>query len=73
MRLVEIIGEAAARVSEDARARHPQIPWALIVGMRNRLIHGYNEVDRQVLWETVRTDLPALIAQLEQMLSDPDS
>lgn len=68
VRLVEIIGEAAARVSEGTRARHPQIPWPLIVGMRNRLIHGYDEVDLHVLWETVTADLPALLVELEQVL-----
>lgn len=73
VRLVEIIGEAAARVSEETRARHAQIPWPLIVGMRNRLIHGYDEVDLQVLWETVTGDLPALIAQLDEVLPDEDA
>jgi uncharacterized protein with HEPN domain len=68
VRLVEIIGEAAARVSSKARARHPQIPWAVIVGMRNRLVHGYDRVDLAVLWETVTHDLPALIRELESVL-----
>lgn len=61
VRLVEIVGEAAARVSEAGKAKSPSIPWRQIVGMRNRLIHGYDAVDRNVLWDTIQDDLPALI------------
>ena len=58
-RLVEIIGEAANRVSEETRLQHPDIPWAQIIGMRNRLIHGYDVIDHDLLWDTVTNDLPA--------------
>lgn len=68
-RLVEMVGEAATRVSTETRELHPEIPWADIAGMRNRLIHGYDAVDLDVLWYTVETDLPPLIAQLESALS----
>jgi len=64
VRLVEIVGEAATRVSAETRDRHPQLPWAMMVSMRNRLIHGYDEVDLAVVWDTVTEDLPPLIAQL---------
>lgn len=64
-RLVEIIGEAAAKVSPAAQCRLATIPWPQIVGMRNRLIHGYDAVDRRLLWETIQIDLPPLIAALE--------
>jgi len=60
VRLVEIIGEAASRVSEDTRQQHAQIPWPQISGMRNRLIHGYDFVDYDILWQTITEDLPAL-------------
>jgi uncharacterized protein with HEPN domain len=63
-RLVEILGEAAARVSPETRAQYPQIPWRDIVGMRNRLIHGYDEVDYELLWDTILNDLPPLGACL---------
>ena len=63
--LVEIVGEAASRVSMPTRERHCEIPWPNIVGMRNRLIHGYDVVDLNLLWDTVTTDLPPLIAALE--------
>jgi len=65
-RLVEIIGEAASRVSQPTRMAHPEIPWAGIVGMRNRLIHGYDAVDLDLLWDTLTEDLPPLTAALEQ-------
>lgn len=64
VRLLEIVGEAAARVSSDARARRPAIPWTEIVSLRNRLIHGYDSVDLDVLWTIVDTDLPALVRVL---------
>jgi len=64
VRLLEIVGEAAARVSSETRARHPAIPWSEIVSLRNRLIHGYDAVDMDVLWSIVNTDLPALVRGL---------
>jgi len=66
VRLIEIIGEAAGRVSLEGRSRYPSIPWRDVVGMRNRLAHGYDRVDLDVLWDTVELDLPPLIAELEK-------
>lgn len=67
-RLLEIVGEAAARVSEPTRNQHLHIPWQAIAGMRNRLIHGYDEVDFDVLWDVVQNDLPSLIADLQAIV-----
>jgi uncharacterized protein with HEPN domain len=67
--LVEVIGEAASQVPAEVRERFPSIPWRDIIGMRNRLIHGYDVVDLDALWDTVTNDLPPLIAQLEAALS----
>ena len=67
-RLIEIVGEAASRVSQETRLRHPEIPWPQMVGMRNRLIHGYDTVDLAVLQSTVGVDLPPLVAQLDAIL-----
>jgi len=66
VRLLEIIGEAASRVSEEGRERYPEIPWPQIISLRNRLIHGYDSVDMDVLWEILQGDLPALILKLEK-------
>lgn len=68
IRLIEVIGEAANRVSPSAQSVLHTIPWAQIVRMRNRLIHGYDIVDQDILWRTVRDELPTLIKQLEQAL-----
>ncbi len=73
IRLVVIIGEAAARVGTESREKYPSIPWLQIVGMRNRLIHGYDAVDLDVLWYTIIDDLPPLIDELEKILpSEPN-
>jgi uncharacterized protein with HEPN domain len=68
-RLVEVIGEAASRVSTPFRDAHPEIRWRAATGMRNRLIHGYDRVDLDLLWETVTEDLPPLIAVLGKVLN----
>ena len=65
---VEIIGEAATRVSRELVEANPQIPWAKVAGMRNRLIHAYFDIDFDILWETVVTAVPALATQLERLL-----
>ena len=65
---VEIIGEAAANISKESRKSLPEIPWENIIGMRNRLIHGYFEVDLDVLWQTIKEDLPPLIVSLEAVV-----
>ena len=68
VRLAEIIGEAAARVSPEGRKEYPSIPWPEIIGMRNRLVHGYDQVDLDVLWDTIEFDLPPLIETLQEIL-----
>ena len=68
VRAIEIIGEAAANVSSDFRERYPQIPWLNIVGMRNRLVHTYFDIDLDILWNTANTKLKPLIAQLEEII-----
>ena len=69
-RLVEIVGEAATRTTEEIREAHAAIPWREIVAMRNRLIHGYDSIDKDILWEVVTSDLPPLAAGIEQILGD---
>jgi uncharacterized protein with HEPN domain len=72
VRAVEIIGEAASRLSGEARAELPDVPWSRIVGMRNRLIHAYFDVDLDILWNTVIQALPPLREQIQAAL-DPAS
>lgn len=73
MKSLEVIGEAARRISATAREMHPEIPWAEIIGMRNRLIHGYFEVDLVKVWETVQHDLSDLVAMLDSLISQEES
>ena len=67
-RLLEIIGEAANRVPREEQARYPGIEWVKAVGMRNFIAHGYDAIEPDVLWDTVRKDLPPLIAELEKIV-----
>jgi uncharacterized protein with HEPN domain len=69
-RLLEIVGEAAGKVSPDYQAAHPEIPWPSMSGLRNRLAHAYFDVDLDILLDIVAKDLPPLIGQLEGLLSD---
>ena len=74
VRLIEIIGEAADQISANTQERHADIPWADIIGMRHRLIHGYSDVDLDIVWQVVTKDLPPLVAALEKILrSDNDA
>lgn len=68
VRLVEVIGEAANRVSVAGQHWVCDVPWPQVVSMRNRLIHGYDKVDFDILWDTVQIDLPPLIAALRAAL-----
>jgi len=70
LKAVETIGEAASQVSASTRQTGPAIPWADIIGMRNRLVHTYYAVDLNIVWKTVQEDLPALVAQLEPLLPE---
>ena len=67
-RLLEIVGEAAGKVSPKYKASHAQLPWAEMGGLRNRLAHAYFDVDLDVLVDIVTKDLPPLIEQLERLL-----
>lgn len=68
IRELEIIGEAASKISAETRSQNPSIPWQDIRGMRNRLIHAYFDVDLDTVWSTVSRDLPMLKAELERIL-----
>jgi uncharacterized protein with HEPN domain len=69
-RLLEIVGEAANRVSSQTQQQYPQIPWRQIAGLRHRLVHGYDAVDRDILWDIVEQDLPPLITMLEEIVEE---
>ena len=65
-----IIGEAAQRIPEHVKAAHPDVPWALMSGMRNRIVHAYFDVDPGIVWDTVSNDLPQLVEPLRKILDE---
>lgn len=71
VRLLEILGKAANRIPAEDRVKYPQIPWTQIISLRNRLIHGYDHVDFDILWQIVTRDRPVLAEELERILPPP--
>ena len=70
---IEIMGEAASKVTKESRDGHPEIPWLNIIGMRNRLIHAYFDIDLDRVWDTITDDLPPVIATLEKIVQKEES
>lgn len=70
VRLLEILGEAANRIPPEERALHRGIPWPQLSGLRNRLIHEYDNVDFDILWQILTRDLPPLVRELERLVLD---
>jgi uncharacterized protein with HEPN domain len=70
IRSVEVIGEAASKISDELRKEHPEVPWQKMIGMRNRLVHVYFDIDYHTLWQTVKENLPPLIEQLSAISSN---
>ncbi len=70
LKCIEIVGEAASRVSSETQAGLAKLPWPDIIGMRHRLIHAYYDVDHDLVWDTVEQDLPGLIDALRECLPD---
>ncbi len=69
VRLLEIVGEAASGISEELKQSHPDIPWHQMTAMRNRLIHGYFDINLDVVWRTIQDDLPPLIEKIDPLIS----
>jgi uncharacterized protein with HEPN domain len=67
---LELVGEAVKRPPLDLRDRYPAVSWKNFAGLRDRVSHGYENVDYQILWDTVQNDLPLLLRTIEQMLGD---
>ncbi len=70
VRLLEIIGEAAKGIRNDFRREHPELAWKSMIGMRDRLIHGYFDINLEIIWKTVKNDLPPLIDKIEKILPE---
>jgi uncharacterized protein with HEPN domain len=70
LKLVEIVGEAALRISESTQLAHPEIPWREITGTRHHLVHGYDAVDYDILWNIVTFDFPPLASRIKALLPE---
>ncbi|MHB8530642.1 MAG: HepT-like ribonuclease domain-containing protein [Caulobacteraceae bacterium] len=71
LRAIEVMGEAASRVSQDTRSQTPSVPWSDIVSMRNRLVHAYFDIDPEVVWKTATEEIPAVLPMLLPLLDEP--
>ena len=70
MRQIEIIGEASNSISDEFQDKHPELPWFQMRGIRNKIVHDYRGINLQVIWDTVKNDLPALKKQVEKILGE---
>jgi uncharacterized protein with HEPN domain len=68
VRQLEIIGEASRNLSSDLRDQQPEIPWRQIIGLRNRVVHAYFELNLTIIWEVVQNDLPSMKQQIEKLV-----
>lgn len=70
LHLIQRLGEGASRLSADFRAAHPEFPWGEMIGMRNRIVHAYDDLDPDIIWHVATEDIEAVIAALERVLAD---
>ncbi len=69
---ISIIGEAARHIPQEIRSSNPDIPWGEIIGMRDRITHGYQAIDTDIVWDTIKTDIPKMLIDLRAMLNRID-
>ncbi len=72
IRRIEIIGEAVRRLSSEFREQHPNVPWRAMMGMRNRMIHGYDDIDMDVVWDTAQDSIPRLLSMIEPLTREAE-
>jgi uncharacterized protein with HEPN domain len=70
VRSIEVVGEAAGRLSYECRETYADLPWSLMVAMRNRMIHAYFDIDSDIVWRTVTVEFPRLVPRLREMLGE---
>jgi uncharacterized protein with HEPN domain len=70
LHLIQRLGEAASRLTSDFRAAHEEFPWAEMIGMRNRIVHSYDDLDAEIVWRVATDDIEPVVAALERVLAD---
>jgi uncharacterized protein with HEPN domain len=70
VRALEIVGEATKRIPQEARDRDPGIPWKAMAGMRDRLIHSYDSINRDIVWNTARETVPGVLSRIQALIVD---
>jgi len=70
VKCLEVIGEAASRITAERRQRYPEVDWRRVVGTRHRLVHDYDQINYDIVWDTANSSLPALVPTLERMLAE---
>lgn len=70
IRAIEVVGEASNRVSEEIKEKYPNIPWIEMRGLRNRIVHNYDDIDYQILWNVIKNELPVLINKIEEIIDE---
>ncbi len=69
LHLIQLLGESASRTSAAFRERNPELPWGQMIGMRNRIVHGYDHVDPDIVWRVATDDVEQLLPSLERLLT----
>jgi uncharacterized protein with HEPN domain len=69
LHLIQVLGEAASRTAAAYRDAHPELPWTQMIGMRNRIVHGYDDVDPDIVWRVATEDVEPVLAVLERMVA----
>ncbi|WP_201150055.1 DUF86 domain-containing protein [Cyanobacterium sp. IPPAS B-1200] len=70
VKAIEIVGEAAGKVSKEYQINHPEISWTAMISMRNRLVHAYFDINKKILWQTLKKDIPELVNILTELLDE---
>lgn len=70
VRALEVVGEDSNRIPEDIKEKYPAIPWIEMRGLRNRIIHNYDDIDYKIVWRVLKNELPKLIQQLEAIIDE---
>jgi uncharacterized protein with HEPN domain len=73
VKCLEMLGEAAYKVSRNFRDAHPEIPWSVLIHLRNHLVHEYHDIDVERVWSTIRSDVPSILPLLRSLRPDDDA